>query len=199
MPAIPIAGFVLEACGAAVLALILGWFQRRRPRLGVPEWSFGMWALAAGLVASIAVGSARPLTPWRWSVLVVAVVLAYWGPALVLTGTWARWNDRDTARFRWRLLGLLALVGVGTTLASAAVPAWGPLLRSGVRTMLTAAAQLAASVWLLRAWRRRPIFGTRVLGISFLGLAIENAFFTGVAVMNVSGTTAALTLPGPTT
>ncbi len=195
MPAIPVAGFVLEACGAAVLALILGWFQRQRPRAGVPEWSFGMWALAAGLLASLAAAQARPLPPLRWAMLVLAVVLAYWGPALVLTGTWARWNDRDPATFRWRLLGLLALLGAGTTLASAAAPAWGPLLRSGVRTVLTAAAHLAAGVWLLRAWRRRAIFGTRVLGFAFLGLAIEDALFAGVTVMSFDGTTPALTLP----
>jgi signal transduction histidine kinase len=194
MPAIPVAGFVLEAFGAAVLALILGRFQRQRPRAGVPEWSFGMWTLAAGLVASIAVGSA-PLTALRWSVLALGVVLAYWWPALLLTGTWARWNDRDTAWFRWRLLGLLALLGLGTTLASAAAPTWGPLLRSGGRTLLTAAAQLAASAWLLRAWRRRAIFGARILGFSFLGLAIENALFTGVAVARLGGTTSGLPLP----
>jgi signal transduction histidine kinase len=195
MPAIPVAGFVLEAFGAAVLALILGRFQRQRPRAGVPEWSSGMWTLAAGLMASVAVGAGRPLTPLRWAVLALAVVLAYWWPALLLTGTWARWNERDPTPFRWRLLGLLAFVGAGTTLASMAAPTWSPLLRSGLRTVLTAAAELAASVWLLRAWRRRAIFGARILGFSFLGLAAENALFAGVAVMNLSGATSALPLP----
>ena len=154
-----------------------------------------MWALAAGLIASIAVGSARPLPPLRWAMLVLAVVLAYWGPALVLTGTWARWNDRDPATFRWRLLAVLAVLGTGTTLASAAAPTWGPLLRSAVRTVLTAAAQLTAGVWLLRAWRSRAIFGARVLGFAFLGLAIEDALFTGVTVMSFAGRTSALALP----
>jgi signal transduction histidine kinase len=128
-------------------------------------------------------------------VLVLAVVLAYWGPALVLAGTWAHWNDRDAAPFRWRLLALLAVVGAGTTLASAAAPTWGPLLRSGLRTLLTSAAHLAASVWLLRAWRRRAIFGARILGFAFLGLAIEDALFTVVTVMSVSGTTSPLPIP----
>jgi signal transduction histidine kinase len=179
MPAIPVVGFVLEACGAAVLALILRWFARQRPRSGVPEWSFGMWALAAALLLSIASEAARPLPVLRWPLQALAVVVAYWSPALVLLGTWARWNDRDPAAWRWRLMALLAAVGLGTVLAAALAPGWGPLLRSGLRTLLTAAAQLAAGLVLLRD-RRRDFFGTRVLGFSFLGLALENALFTTV-------------------
>jgi signal transduction histidine kinase len=187
MPAIPVAGFVLEALGAAVLALILRVLQRQIPRAGVPEWSLGLWFQAAGLLASLAVGPTRPLPAERWPILVLAVVLAYYGPALVLAGTWARWNERDIGPFRPRLLVLLAVVGAGTTLASAAAPDWGPAFRLLLRTLLTAAAQLVAGVWLLRAWRRRPIFGSRILGLAFLGLAAENVFFTGIALASLGG------------
>jgi signal transduction histidine kinase len=187
MPAIPVAGFVLEASGAAVLALILRRFQRQIPRVGVPEWSLGLWCQAAALLASLAVGPTRPLPAERWPLLALTVVLAYWGPALVLAGTWARWNERDIGPFRPRLLVLLTVVGAGTTLASAASPDWGPALRLLLRTLLTAAAQLAASVWLLRAWRRRPIFGTRILGFAFLGLATENVLFAGFALASLGG------------
>ena len=42
--------------------------------------------------------------------LVVAVAIM----ALVLTGTWARWNDRDPATFRWRLYRIFgAMVDAG--------------------------------------------------------------------------------------
>ncbi len=196
MPPIPVAGFVLEACGAVVLALILRWFERQRPRRGVPEWSFAMWALAVELLASIGVDLARPLPILHWSFLALAIVLAYWSPALVLAGTWARWNERDSVPNRGLLLALLALLGLGTTLLSALAPGWGRLLRAGSLTLLTAAAQLCAAVWLLRAWRSRAFFGARVLAFSFLGQAMESSLFAVVAVALYSGSRPPSALPG---
>ncbi len=197
MPPIPVAGFVLEACGAVVLALILRWFERQRPRRGVAEWSFAMWALAVGLLASIGVDLAGALPILHWSFLALSVVLAYWSPALVLAGTWARWNDRDSVPNRGLLLGLLAALGAGTTLLSAVWPGWGRSLRAGAVLLLTAAAELAGSVVLLRAWRRRAHFGTRVLAFALLGQAIEGVAFALIAVPDYSGFRARLRLPSP--
>jgi hypothetical protein len=94
MPEIPLAGFVLEALGAMALALMLSSFERKRPRAGIRDWSLGLWLLAAALLASVAV-SRVPHSPLRTLLLALAMVLAYWSPALVLLGTWSRWNDRE--------------------------------------------------------------------------------------------------------
>jgi signal transduction histidine kinase len=179
MPEIPVAGFVLEALGAVALALMLGSFEQRRPRFGVREWSLGLWFLAAGLLTSL--GVSRVHGPaLRTPLLALAVVLAYWSPALVLLGAWSRWNDRESPRARRWLLGCLGALGLVTTFAAPLAGAWGPLVRAGTRSLLTMAAHLAAGALLLRRRGARAAFGPRVLGLAFLGLATEDALFLGI-------------------
>ena len=178
MPEVPIAGFVLEALGAVSLALILSSFQRKRPRAGVRDWALGLWLLAAALLASIAM-TRVPVPALRTPVAAVAVVLAYWSPALVLLGTWCRSTDRELPRLRWRLLAALGLLGVLTTFAAPLAGTWGPLVRSGTRNFLTMSAYMAAGVLLLRSEVSRHVFGARVLGFAFLGEAAEAALFFG--------------------
>ncbi len=195
MPPIPVAGFVLEAFGAALLAVILASFQRQRPRAGVPEWSLGMWTLAAALLASIAVDAARPLPSLRRVLFVLAVVLAYWVPALLVAGTWARWNDREVVVLRWRLLAGLALFGAATTLASEVMPAWrtNPSFRRAHRAHGRGAARgrrVAAA-----GGARRAGFGTRILALSFLGRALENGLFAVVWFARSGATASTLRLP----
>ena len=180
MPEIPSAGFVLEALGALALALMLSSFERKRPRAGIRDWSLGLWLLAAALLASIAV-SRVPHAALRTPLLALAMVLAYWSPALVLLGTWSRWNDREIPRARRRLLAALGLLGVVTTFAAPLAGAWAPLVRGGTRTFLTMAAHLSAGILLLRAQGARPVFGSRVLALAFLGLAAEEGLFFGMA------------------
>jgi signal transduction histidine kinase len=190
MPEIPLAGFVLEALGAVALALMLSSFGRKQPRVGVGDWALGLWLLAAALLASVAVTRIpRPLL--RTHVLAVAVVLAYWSPALVILGTWARWNDREVPHARRRLLVALALLGLLTTYGASLAGAWGPLVRTGTRTLATMAAHLAAGLLLLRAQVSRPVFGARVLAVAFLGLAAEDGLFLGI-VASGGGRTPAL-------
>jgi signal transduction histidine kinase len=176
VPEIPLAGFVLEALGAVALAVMLSSFERKRPCAGVRDWSLGLWLLAAGLLASLAVGGVPP-SPLRTLLLALAVVLAYWSPALLLLGTFCRWNDREVPRARRRLLVALALLAVGTTVGAPLAGPWAPMVRAGTRTALTLAAYLSAGVLLLRAQRSRPIFGARVLALAFLGLAAEEGLF----------------------
>jgi signal transduction histidine kinase len=182
MPAIPVAGFVLEALGAVALALMLSSLQRERSRAGVRDWSLGLWCLAAALLASIAVGELAESSPLKTPVLALAVVLAYWTPALLLLGTWSRWNDRDLPRLRrGMLLGLVALGCVGTFAAPLA-GTWAQLVRAGTRSGLTLAAYQWASVLLLRGQRQGAIFGARVLALAFLGMATEEGLFLGLLV-----------------
>jgi signal transduction histidine kinase len=180
MPEIPIAGFLLEALGAAALALMLSSFERKQPRAGLRDWSLGLRFLAAALLASVAVSrvSRSPrLASLQLPLLALAVVFAYWAPALVLLGTWKRWNGREAAGVRRKLLGGLAALGVVTTLAAPWAGPWGFLVRSGTRGLLTLAAHLFAGLKLLRSRGSRPAFGCRVLALSFLGLAAEDALF----------------------
>jgi signal transduction histidine kinase len=180
MPEIPVAGFLLEALGAVALALMLSSIQQARPRAGVRDWSLGLWFQAAGLLASIAVDWVAGPLP-RTAVLAVTMVLAYWSPALVLLGTWCRWNDRESPSARRWLLGSLAALGLVTTAVAPAAAAWGSLLRAGTFALLTMAAQLVAGALLLRARGGGSAFGPRVLGVAFLGGAIEAGLFLGIA------------------
>jgi signal transduction histidine kinase len=180
MPQIPVAGFLLEAVGAVAVALMLSSFQRGRPRAGVRDWSLGMWLQAAGLLASLSVSEVG--RPWlRTAVLAVAVVLAYWSPALVLLGTWCRWHDREPRGARRALMAGLGALGLATTLAASLAGPWGPLLRAGTRALSTALAHLVAGVLLLRGRGAGPSFGPRVLAAAFFGWAAEDALFFAIA------------------
>jgi len=179
MPEIPLAGFLLEALGAVALALMLSSLEGKRPRAGVRDWSLGLWCLAAGLLASAA-ASRMPGASVRTPVLAVAVVLAYWSPALVLLGTWSRWNDRDVPRERRQILAALGILGVVATLAAPLAGGWAPLVRAGSRSAVTLAAYLGAGIVLLRRQAVRPIFGARVLALAFLGMATEEGLFLGL-------------------
>jgi signal transduction histidine kinase len=178
MPEIPLSGFLLEALGAAILAVILWSFARGRPRPGVRDWALGLCALAGGLVSSIAVR--RVSGPAAQNlVLAVAVVLAYWSAALLILGTWSHATGREVPLFRRRLLVALGAIGVATTLAAPHAGPWGPMLRSGTRTLATMAAQLAAGVALLRRPSGRGL-GALLVGVAFLGGAAEEAVFFAI-------------------
>jgi signal transduction histidine kinase len=181
VPEIPVAGFLLEALGAVAVALMLSSFQRTRPRAGVRDWSLGLWFQAAGLVASVAVGTVR--APWlRTAVLAVAMVLAYWSPALVLLGTWCRWHDREYPGARRALMAALGTLALATTFAAPLAGPWGFLLRAGTFALSSAIANVVAGVLLLL--RGRGVgswFGPRVLAVAFLGGAAEDALFFAIA------------------
>ena len=55
--------------------------------------------------------------------------------------------------------------------------AWAPLVRSGSRSLLTAAAYLAVAVVLLSERKDGRSFGPRVLGLAFVGNAGEEALW----------------------
>jgi signal transduction histidine kinase len=194
MPEIPIAGFALEALGAIALALMLSSLDRERRGVGVRHWALGQWALAAGLAASVAVSRATAGSVLQAALRLPAVVLAYWSPALVLLGTWARWNGRLPPRATRQLLAILALLGAATSLASPLLGTAAPLLRSGTRSALTSIAHAGAGALLLRGARRRRLFGARVLAASFFGAALEDALFL---VLLVARTAAAPAIARP--
>jgi signal transduction histidine kinase len=191
MPEIPVTGFVIEALGAAALALMLHLFEREHPRPGVRDWSLGLWALAAGLLSSLA--AVHPPRPALHQDLVaMADVPYYWSRSLLLLGTWARWRNRDAGRLRWLLLG--ASVAVPTVINLIALePAWRSLFRACAYTLLLSPATLAAAFLLLRVRKDVRRLGAHVLALSFLGEALEDLFLAGVVVANVGRARPALT------
>ncbi|MGE0452000.1 MAG: ATP-binding protein [Vicinamibacteria bacterium] len=187
---LPVAGFALEALGAVLLALFLRSFERSGSWPGLREWSLSLWTLAGALAASVAHAALAAGSPWKPPVLGLSMVLAYWQPALLLIGTWSRWNGHvDGSRLRALLAGLTGLA-LATTFAPAGD--WRPLLRSGTRTLLCAIAFLAACVLLARALRSRArggraLRGGWLLALAFLGSGIEDVFFTGTALAGFAG------------
>ncbi|HVO10701.1 MAG TPA: ATP-binding protein [Vicinamibacteria bacterium] len=180
MPEIPVIGFVIEAIGAAGLALTLHVFERQHSRPGVREWSFGLWALALGLLASIATVRLRfsTLNP---GMVVMADIPYYWARGFLLLGTWARWRDKHPGR--WPRLLLVAGLALPVLVGLAPLePAWRPVVRAAVYSAVLSPATLATAVLLLRVRRDARRFGARVLALSFLGLTLEDLFLTGVLV-----------------
>ena len=184
MPGIPFVGFVLQALGAVALALMLSSFERKGPRPGVRDWALGLWFLAASLLAAV-LGSRVPV-PLRGAVRAAEFVLAYWSTSLVLLGTLSRWQLRERPGARRWLLAAFALLGIATGLAGSLAP-WGVLLRMTTYSLVALVAHLSAGVLLLRSAGARAVFGTRVLAVSFLGQAAEDALFLCVAATGARG------------
>jgi signal transduction histidine kinase len=190
MPEIPITGFIVEACGAAALALILLVFERQHPRAGVADWSFGLWALAVGLVGSVvAVHAPRPdLQP---ALRALADTAYYWSRVLLLLGTWARWKDEEASRLRWPILAVFAVVAVATDLYPLAP--WRQVILSGTYTLVMAPAAVVAGVLLLRSRPDGRRLGANLLAVSFLGEALEDLFLSSAAVATFVGARPRLT------
>ena len=176
MPEIPIAGFLLEALGAAALALILSSLERKHSLAGVRDWSRGLWCTAVALLASI-VYSRADGPPLRTPFIALAYVLGYWSSTLILLGTWSRWHRRELPRLRRRLLVGLTILGLVTTLGAPLAGSRALLVRSGPIIVLALLAYLAAGVMLLRGHGARRLFGIRVLAFAFLGRALEEGLF----------------------
>jgi len=183
MPEIPVTGFVIEALGAAALALMLHLFERQHPRAGVREWSLSLWALAAGLLASLA--AVHPPHPaLHMELVALADVPAYWSRSLLLLGTWARWKNREAGRLRWLLLAAAAAVPMLISLIPLD-PAWRSVVRASTYTLLLSPATLTAGVLLLRVRSDTRRLGAHVLAVSFLGQTLEDSFLGAVVVANV--------------
>lgn len=183
MPEIPVTGFVVEALGAAALALMLQFLERQHSRAGVRDWSFALWTLAAALLASV--GAVHLRHPeWAPALWALAYVLSYWSRVLLLLGTWGRWKDRDAGRVRWVLLAISTAVAMLTSLAP--LP-WRSPVRGGTYTLLMAPAGFTAGVLLLRLPSSGRRLGASMLALSFLGQSLEDLFLTGAEVASVLG------------
>ena len=191
MPEIPVIGFVVEALGAAVLAVVLHSLQRQHARAGVREWSLGLWAVAGGLMASVAAVHIPQSVPHP-GLVALADIPYYWSRSLLLLGTWARWNDREAGRRRWLPLALATAVPVLIGLAPLG-PTWRPAVRAGVFTALFAPATLAAGVLLLRVRSDVRRLGAQVLAVSFVGLGLEDLFLTWATLASFAGSRPPLT------
>jgi signal transduction histidine kinase len=184
MPEIPVTGFVIEAFGASALALMLYFFERGGARRGIRDWSLGLWCLAAGLAASVAALHIRDHA-LRPVLLALAEVPYYWSRALLLLGTYVRWKDREMSGARRVLLVALPAVALVATLATPV--SWRPVVRGGTFTFLMAPACLVTSVFLLGMRSHGRRLGSRMLALSFSGMALEDLFLFGAAVSTFVG------------
>jgi signal transduction histidine kinase len=107
-------------------------------------------------------------------------MLYYWSRGLLLVGTWARWKDRQPGRLRWVVLAASSAVAALTSVVPL-VP-WRLVVVAGAYALVMSPATLAGAVLLLRVRSDARRLGARALGLSFLGQALEDLFFTAVIV-----------------
>jgi signal transduction histidine kinase len=189
MPEIPVTGFLVQALGAAALALMLQYLERQHSRAGVRDWSFALWALTTALLVSVAAVQS-PHSGWRVALWALAYVLSYWSRTLLLLGTWARFRNKDAGRVRWALLAASAAVAMLTSLVP--LP-WQGVVRGTTYTVLTAPAGLVAAVLLLRLRSNGWHLGAHLLALSFLGQALEDLFLSGAELASFVGARPPLT------
>ena len=172
--------YALQALGALTLAFVLRRYFRIYRHRYLLHWTWSWLAFSVYLVGSgstLSLLEEGPATDWPRLVLsLLSLVAGYWQVVWLLAGGWELDRDREVPD---RVLRLALVICAATALlATVAVPfaaqvAWGSWLRSGGRSIIAAAAFLAAGIVILRAVAPRDNLGKRLVGVIFLLYAIE--------------------------
>jgi diguanylate cyclase (GGDEF)-like protein len=180
-------GYLAQAVGAILLAAVLEAFHRHYRRDFLRHWAWSWWGFCLYLSGgTLAIFLASRLEPWAFPrVLTSTLSLAggYCQLALVLLGTWEVTTGRTIPAPRIRrvliLLAGLALVSVLLTIPLSAELRL--LTRVGGRSLLAAAAFLAASYLVFRGGDRPLGVGRRILGVSFFLYGVESFHYTATS------------------
>jgi diguanylate cyclase (GGDEF)-like protein len=172
--------YALQALGALTLAFVLRRYFRIYRHRYLLHWTWSWLAFSVYLVgsgSSLSLLEEGPATDWPRLVLgLLSLVAGYWQVVWLLAGGWELDRDREVPD---RVLRLALVICAATALlATVAAPlaaqvAWGSWLRSGGRSIIAAAAFLAAGIVILRAVAPRDNLGKRLVGVIFLLYALE--------------------------
>jgi diguanylate cyclase (GGDEF)-like protein len=177
--------YALQALGALTLAFVLRRYFRIYRHRYLLHWTWSWLAYSVYLVGS---GSALslldegPVIGWPHLVLgLLSLVAGYWQVVWLLAGGWELDRDREVPDrvLRSALITCAATALLATAAAAfAAQAAWGSWLRSGGRSIIAAAAFLAAGIVILRAAAPRDNLGKRLVGVIFLLYALEQLAYS---------------------
>ena len=151
--------FLIQAVGAALIALLLAGFYRTYGHSYLREWSRSWAALGVYVLgAFLAAAGTRSLPPQhvvRLSLAMVTLVAGYAHIAWLMSGTYAITRGRSVST-RWKstMLGICVVAGVILATLFTSDPALGAarfFTRVALRSAAAAAAYLSAGVWL--SWR----------------------------------------------
>ena len=179
--AISVAGLLTQAAFAGVFAVLLRRFYRQLGRSYLREWALAWLAIAiafaAGAWSTAWMGVIPSSHPARLLASSVFAVGGYWHAAGILFGAAAIASGRMPSKRAFGVaLGLLAALGVGTTLLWAFDPAASMarhFVRVGVRTLIVGTALLVAGLILGRVARRsEKATGPGFVGVAFVAKGI---------------------------
>ncbi len=151
--------YLVQAAGAALIALLLARFYRTYGHSYLREWSWGWAALGVyifgGFLAAAWTRSWPPQHIVRVSLTIVTLVAGYAHIAWLMSGTYAITRGRSVSR-RWKraMLGVCVVAGVILAMLFTSDPALAGarfFIRVGLRSAAAAVAYLSAGVWL--SWR----------------------------------------------
>jgi diguanylate cyclase (GGDEF)-like protein len=173
-----LASLLVQAIFSWLIALLLGYFSRKVPRVYLADWSRAWWAYglgqlgAASALYSGVAGTSFPLS--RFVSTWVSQLGAYWHAAWLLFGVFSLavlWTP--TKRGRQVILGGLALVAFAASLAYGEDPsavAARLFVRVSVRAFSIGASLAVAGVLLFYHTRKAGSAGSRITAVA-LGLA----------------------------
>jgi diguanylate cyclase (GGDEF)-like protein len=182
-------GYLAQAVGAVLLAVVLEAFHRHYRRDFLRHWAWSWWGFCLYLACgAFALFLAPRMEPWalpRILTSTLSLTGGYCQLALVLFGTWEVSTGRTipAPRIRRILLGLAGLALVSVLLTIPLTPDLRLLARVSLRSFAAAVAFLIASYLVLRTGIRPLGVGRRLLSLSFFLYGLEYVHYAAVSTL----------------
>ena len=178
------AAIVAQAVGALLLGGVLLAFHRQHRRGYLLRWAWSWLCfcvhLGTGALALYLADETSALHPAQLVLAGLSGIAGYLQLAFVVAGAWELEAGRPARRLPPRLLPLVGVAGLATSLLFAAEPeagAWRYFARVGIRALVAFAAYMAAG---LRVWESR--LDTGEVGVPRLGPPLVGGGFFAFGV-----------------
>jgi len=192
---IVVAILAVQALGALVLAMLLRYFVASYGHHFLRHWALSVAALACYLASSAAAlalywaGSEYDSPRLLFSALALGV--AYPHVVWLMIGTWEATRQVEfSSRKAWWLVGIAALIGVGSALIAPFDPESASLrnlVRVELRYFATGLAFVTAGILLWRAQRSSVLIGARLGALGFLLFGLQMLHVVGINIWHRAG------------